>query len=75
MDAHFGLVENMRIEFTRGWGSYRDGQVFDDFHNGSAEILIARGLARRVEVREPSPQPPQPNVSQAGGPNRAVRRR
>lgn len=43
----------MRVRVKIGWQTYEPGQVYEDWHDGAAEILIARGILEKLED-EPS---------------------
>lgn len=48
----------MRLEFLRDWPPYRPGQVADYPHDGAADVLIRRGLARPAPVAEAAAETP-----------------
>ena len=39
----------MKIRFIQSWRQYKVGQVFPDWHEGAAKLLIRQGIAAKVE--------------------------
>jgi hypothetical protein len=47
----------MKVEFVKEHGVYRPGQVVDHPHDGVADTLVRRGIARLPRIVVPSSMP------------------
>lgn len=56
----------MQVEFTRGWGPYLAGQVFD-LPDPLAAIHVAMGRARKAEPEPQAAPAPKPGPAAPQG--------